>query len=241
MGTEAAWIPLAMGAGSALGGALGGGGAPPGDQSEGFRGALHPAKLLQRGLGNIDLLGGVMAERARQPAFLPSSFVQPTPMFRGGGLPMSIGLSGRDPAISRPALLASPGTTFPEPDRGAEGYRETYSGLGEPLSPGGGPPMQADRWMFPSAPRRRTGPINPVTGHAPVLDYTALRQPAGIRPQAFDWGALRSPGGAAAGPEGMMAALEMLGVQADEAGNLQAPFRPGDDYPAAGLPAKKVV
>jgi hypothetical protein len=231
-----AWLPLAMGAGSAVGGALGGGQGPPGDESEGFRGALHPSKLLQRGLGNIDLLGGVMTERARQPAFLPSSFVQPTPMFRGGGLPMSIGLSGRDPAISRPALLASPGTTFPEPAKGKEAYPDLYTGLGTPKTPSP-EQYQGNRWMFPGTgdvqggPRRRTG----------EGDYAGLRQPAGIRPQAFDWGALRSPQGAASGPEGMMAALEMLGVQADSAGNLQAPFRPGTDYPASGLPAKKVV
>tara|TARA_R110002020_G_scaffold183895_2_gene380437 strand:+ start:543 stop:1241 length:699 start_codon:yes stop_codon:yes gene_type:complete len=232
MGTEAAWMPAAMGAGSFLGGALGGG--EPHADAEGYRGVLHPARLLQRGLGNLDLMGGMLTERARQPAFLPSSFVQQPPMFRGGGLPMSIGLSGRDPAISRPALLAAPGAAFPEPAAGSEAYPDAFTGLGSPKIPSADL-QQGDRWMFPNAPRRRTGTSEREA------DFAGLRQPGGIRPQAFDWGALRSPGGMADDTKGMMAALEMLGVQADPAGNLQAPFRPGKDYPVAGPQATKVV
>ena len=233
------WLPLAMGGMGALGGALGGGQAPGAEGAEGFQGPLHPARLLQRGLGNIENLGGVMTERAGMPVALPSAFVQPTPMFRGGGLPMPIGLSGRDPALTRPALLGLPGVRFPQPDPGSETVREQFSSLGQPISASSENRLgqQGQRWMFPGAPReitdkgdiammRRTGATNPP--------YEGLRQPMSPMPTGHP----SAPTGAG-GMEGLMGALEMLGVESDELGNLsmgrEALFQAAPRRPTTGV------
>ena len=243
MGSEAAWIPLAMGGMQALGGALGGGQSPEG--GVGFKGPLHPAKLLSRGLDNVSQLGGIMAERAGQPVSLPSAFWQQPPMFQGGGLPMSIGLSGRDPALSRPALLGTPGVRFPEPDSAANsGYAEQFSDLGKPMggrtvpgSPGypeGG--FQGNRWLFPDAPRqiynKEQAALMSGLGD-PNPWYSGLRQPPGLLPQAMGWAG--DEASRFQGIDSMKGALEMLGVQSDELGNLTT----GRQYPAFTPPPTK--
>jgi hypothetical protein len=230
MGSEAFWIPAAIGGMQALGGALGGGQAP--DQGTGYRGDLHPARLLTRGLGNIDQLGGIMAERAGQPVSLPSAFIQQPPMFQGGGLPMSIGLSGRDPALSRPALLGAPGVRFPQPEVGKEEYPERWSSTGDPqhLYRGGGESeQQGDRWLFPDAPRRiynkeQAGLMSQLGDPNPW--FSGLRQPPGLLPQAMGWAG--DEASRFQGIDSMKGALEMLGVQSDELGNLTT----GQRYPA---------
>jgi hypothetical protein len=115
MGPETAmWlVPSIMGGMGAVGSALGSGAegrlkgyghgeAPPSRQS------IDPS-LLGQILAPIEQAIGISMGRMRQPVTLPGAFVQPNPMFSGGGLPMSIGTTGVDPALQQPHLMGLPG------------------------------------------------------------------------------------------------------------------------------------
>lgn len=111
-GTEAAWLPWA---GAALGG-LGGylGGARP-EQAEitGYGQkfpTLHPEQLFKGATGDLGRLGALYAQRAQTPVSMPSSYVQPLPMFKGG-IVDAFGL-GMDPAFPRPELMTRSGVNF---------------------------------------------------------------------------------------------------------------------------------
>lgn len=66
---------------------------------------LDPRKLLATGLTQQGELGEALTNRANKPVRLRSAYAQSPPTFAGGGLPMPIGLTGRDPALDDPSLL----------------------------------------------------------------------------------------------------------------------------------------
>jgi hypothetical protein len=68
------------------------------------QGAIDPATMMKNILGKTEMAYSDARDRASSPINLPSSYVQQPPTFTGGGLPMPIGVSGRDPALDNPAL-----------------------------------------------------------------------------------------------------------------------------------------
>ena len=90
-----------------------------GDPARGRELGIDPVTTLAKAFGNVENLGGILAGRAQQPVTLPGAFVQPTPSFYGGGMPMPIGLTGLDPGLLNPRLLASQGAQFPASGQGA--------------------------------------------------------------------------------------------------------------------------
>lgn len=69
-----------------------------------------PRGLLQKGSRGAAQMAMGLADIAKQPITMRSSFVQPLPTFTGGGLPMPIGIRAHDPALNTPGLLTGPGT-----------------------------------------------------------------------------------------------------------------------------------
>ena len=65
---------------------------------------LDPRDLLGRGIQQGTEAYDAAAQRANTPVRLRSSYVQQPPTFTGGGMPMPIGLSGYDSALSNPSL-----------------------------------------------------------------------------------------------------------------------------------------
>ena len=73
---------------------------------------LSPAERLSEAI-NASREGSKVAKSfANQPVKLRSSYVQAPPVFTGGGLPMPVGVLGRDPALDDPGLLELPGFDF---------------------------------------------------------------------------------------------------------------------------------
>ena len=115
MGPETAmWlVPSLLGGMGAVGSALGSGaegklkGYGAGETAP-SRQSIDPS-LLGQVLAPIEQAIGIAMGRMRQPVTLPGAFVQPNPMYSGGGLPMSIGTTGVDPALQQPHLMGLPG------------------------------------------------------------------------------------------------------------------------------------
>jgi hypothetical protein len=68
---------------------------------------LDPGQGMLDSRKMITDLGDILTQYAQEPIDLSSSYVQPLPTFTGGGLPMPIGVTGRDPALSNPSLLTN--------------------------------------------------------------------------------------------------------------------------------------
>lgn len=220
-GLEIAMIISAIGGG--IGGAFGGskGGTKEtavgyGDPSRGRQLGIDPITTLAKALGNVETLGGVLTERAQQPITLPGAFAQPPPTIWGRGMPMPIGLTGLDPALLNPNLLASQGVQFPEPQLqiNESGGWDPVDYYGPPPFSGGakGPP-QPREWMFPGAPRLQQSFERDSTGALIARQpgyfeggYGGLDQPLPTMPQL---------GG---GLPGLADALQMLGVVEDPFG-----------------------
>ena len=148
-GTEAAWLPWAGAALGGLGGYLGGS-RPEQAEITGYGEkypSLHPEALFQGATGDLGRLGALYAQRAQTPVSMPSSYVQPLPMFKGG-IVDAFGL-GMDPALPRPELQTRGGVNFGSRDalpfqqgggssvgsEVARGGREVYKSSEQPASP----------------------------------------------------------------------------------------------------------
>jgi hypothetical protein len=148
-GTEAAWLPWAGAALGGLGGYLGGS-RPEQAEISGYGHkypSLHPEALFQGATGDLGRLGALYAQRAQMPVSMPSSYVQPLPMFKGGVVD-AFGL-GMDPAFPRPELQTRGGVNFGSRDalpfqqgggsdvgsEVARGGREVYGSSTQPASP----------------------------------------------------------------------------------------------------------
>tara|TARA_R110000824_G_scaffold301594_1_gene489583 strand:+ start:1990 stop:3177 length:1188 start_codon:yes stop_codon:yes gene_type:complete len=144
-GTEAAWLPWAGAALGGLGGYLGGS-RPEQAQITGYGQkfpALHPEQLFKGATGDLGRLGALYAQRAQMPVSMPSSYVQPLPMFKGG-IVDAFGL-GMDPAFPRPELMTRSGVNFGSEEalpfqsslgsQVAKGGRDVYGSSTQPASP----------------------------------------------------------------------------------------------------------
>lgn len=74
--------------------------------------SLDPRDLLAGGLSTLSDVGTAARNYAAQPVQLRSAYAQQPPSFTGGGLPMPIGVTGRDPALRDPSLLQLQGIQF---------------------------------------------------------------------------------------------------------------------------------
>lgn len=74
-----------------------------------FTGSVAPQALMEQGVQKANDLQGMLTDRLKKGVQLRSSYVQTPPMMSGGGLPMNIGVTGRDPALNDPSLLSLPG------------------------------------------------------------------------------------------------------------------------------------
>lgn len=94
---------------SAVGGALTGifGGDDGGPNP--FTGQVAPQKTLEQSQTLLKGALGDAVKKSEQPTKLRSSYVQSPPSFSGFGLPMTIGVTGSDPALQDPSLLEQPG------------------------------------------------------------------------------------------------------------------------------------
>jgi hypothetical protein len=89
-----------------------------GQQRTPFTGDLAPDKMLGRFNDNLNEVYPKARRRLGGDINLPSAFAQQPPTFMGGGLPMPIGVTGVDPALSNPDLLSLPGLDSDEDDSG---------------------------------------------------------------------------------------------------------------------------
>ena len=80
----------------------------PNSETGPFRSGIAD-KLLNQGVGAAEELGGIVTDRLAQDVELPGAYVQATPTFTGGGLPMPLGILGQDPAIADPSMLSIAG------------------------------------------------------------------------------------------------------------------------------------
>ena len=107
-----------------LGGLFGGGGAGAQERASfenetGGGHSLDPRQLMGAGLNNLNSVMGMFTDRLGQGYELPGAYAQAPPAFAGGGLPMPIGLTGRDPALDDPARhLSIPGVHMRSPGSG---------------------------------------------------------------------------------------------------------------------------
>lgn len=144
-GTEAAWLPWAGAALGGLGGYLGGS-RPEQAEISGYGQkfpTLHPEQLFKGATGDLGRLGALYAQRAQTPVSMPSSYVQPLPMFKGGVVD-AFGL-GMDPAFPRPELMTRSGVNFGSEEalpfreslgsHVGKGGRDVYGSSTQPASP----------------------------------------------------------------------------------------------------------
>lgn len=77
-----------------------------GQTRESFGGPVN-AQLLEQANNSMVGLGNNLVEKSKQPVQLKSAIAQTPGGFKAGhGLPMNIGLSGMDPAMSDPSVLS---------------------------------------------------------------------------------------------------------------------------------------
>lgn len=84
--------------------------------------------------------GQALTDYAKRPVQLRSAYAQAPPHYSGGGMPMPLGLTGRDPALDDKSLLSLPGLQFPA--NFFSGGPSNPGGSGNP-PPGGGLPPDA--------------------------------------------------------------------------------------------------
>lgn len=150
---------ILSGIGSALGGFFGGPDTPEGQNLGSFEnmGELDPRSLLSSALFSINEMGGGLSNLLASPINIPGAAVQQPPSFFGGGMPMPIGLTGRDPALSDPSMLSLGGIGLGGNIFRGSGYRDFWRGQsvgGSPVPQGGlgGRPSGGGGSMFQPPP-----------------------------------------------------------------------------------------
>lgn len=114
------FIPLILGGMGAAGSIMSGGaeGKLGGYGRRGIDDAPTRQSIDPTLLGNlfapIEQMTGVWAGRAQQPVTLPGAFVQPTPLYSGGGMPFAIGNVSQDTSLQQPSMAALPAPDFGE-------------------------------------------------------------------------------------------------------------------------------
>jgi hypothetical protein len=111
-------VPIAMGALSGIGSYMAGG-RPEQAEIAGYGGTgpgqaympgLAPQELFKGALGDLGRIGAAATQYAATPVSMPSSYVQPLPMFKG--TPVDVFAGGVDPALPRPELLFRSGVDW---------------------------------------------------------------------------------------------------------------------------------
>ena len=107
--------------------------------------SLDPRDLLGMGVTSIGRMGDDLYDRFAEGAYLPGAFAQSPPTFTGGGLPMPIGVTGRDlqearPDQQTPHLRSGGGVTRRDPFQGVGNMMSGNPQTGGwPDTSGGGP------------------------------------------------------------------------------------------------------
>jgi hypothetical protein len=133
-GTEASYLPWLAGAMGGVGGYLSGGGDTDSITGMKLQGDFNVPNMYQRYMEDMERVGAVGAQRAARDVSLPGAFVQSPPFIKGGVV--DVGVTGRDPALSRPELLRRSGIDWGEtpPFEGLEPGQEVF-GTAEQVSP----------------------------------------------------------------------------------------------------------
>jgi hypothetical protein len=81
-----------------------------------FYGPADPTLLASNGVQATSDAYDAFRQNLARGVNLRSSFAQTPPTFAGGGLPMPVGVTGRDPALQDPSLLSLPGIQIGNPN-----------------------------------------------------------------------------------------------------------------------------
>lgn len=151
-----------------LGPMLGGLFGSDGQERQSFSGtAVDPIKMLSQSHDLLSRLGQGLSDRAHTPISLPSAYVQQPGAYTGGGLPMPIGLTASDPALTNPSLMSL---------QGMGEFERLFQGLGNgqapPQPPGNVTPPGLGN---PDDPNNPANPIAPFSPDGP--DFNAPNVP----------------------------------------------------------------
>lgn len=180
-----------------------------------FSGNIHPAIMLENLQTMLHELYGDLGSAASQTVGLPGTEIQDVPVFSGGGLPMPIGVLGRDPAWEHPDLLFRQGL-------GAPPFIERPPG-----NPGPGPHIPTpppNRLPPPGTPPPGTPPPPPQVPPLPGGEFPkpGTPQPPGPPPMPNPGPNVPMPvpqdGGNGDPTERALAAVELLIASAGEGG-----------------------
>jgi hypothetical protein len=90
--------------------------------------SLDPRDTLAEGMNTGRAVQTDLRNKANRPVALRSAYVQQPPTFTGGGMPMPIGVSGYDPALSNPGLQYGEGLDLAGPDAEAQAAIDLIKG-----------------------------------------------------------------------------------------------------------------
>jgi hypothetical protein len=183
-GLAAALGPIGgpLGLGAAIGGpVLASMFAPEGQELSSFEGIegapeIDPVNVMRQLSGILGGYGDALTDKLARGPSLPSSYVQDVPTFTGGGLPMPIGVTGRDPALSDRSLLSRPG-----PDLSGLFALPPSIDRPRPGPAGGTPPESGSTTPGPGDPGNRGGTPGPGRG-VPRVPTPTPGSPSGTTP-----------------------------------------------------------
>lgn len=135
------WLSLILGGGSLLSQLLKGGDQERGTFENEKRGnlSLDPRDLLGQGITGVSRAGDMAMDWLGEDVTLPGAYAQAPPTFTGGGLPMPIGVTGRDPAVANPgAHLRLAGRKSRDPFQGIGNLMSGDPTEGHGTNPGAG-------------------------------------------------------------------------------------------------------
>jgi len=104
-------VPIAQGVLGGIGGYMQGGGESDPITGLPIGNTMFAAPRMYKSyVGDLGTAGAVAAQRASRDISFPGSYVQNPFMIKGG--PLDVGVTGRDPALSRPELLRRSGVDW---------------------------------------------------------------------------------------------------------------------------------
>jgi hypothetical protein len=174
------------------------------DTPEGRARGIDPYGVMDEAHNGVKNYGNLLQEILGRDVTLPSSYVQSPPTITGGGLPMPIGVSGRDPALNDPKLLTKPGI------QSSPFFTETGPGNINPENHGSITRAGSNQTPPTDAPNGRGTQTPPATSQTAANPFPV---PQGVqrRPKGTD---LLNPGSQGQGqvddPQQAMAAIRLL-------------------------------
>lgn len=109
-----------------------------------FTGSASPQALATGEVGNLNDILAALTKNSAKGINLKSSYVQTPTSYKGGSLPMTIGVSGQDPAAKDASLRSLPGIDFGPQNFGSllpPGFGPGPNGSDSPGQPGNIPPI----------------------------------------------------------------------------------------------------